>query len=628
MHNSVFLSFFAGLYLRLKSYFQYSVLKKIQDLIAGKLKKSSERSFFVSFFTKAPNCMSVLDQSLLYQIWRRVLDFFARAVSRLSGVLKNSRIIAAVLWFYQNLFFISIRVLGVMMVAAVLVYTAVSAISGALTAKMLVILAVAGVLGLLCVAVNLSLYAIFKNSWLVKKVLLFFDVVPDETKNTSICPGRGGMVFSVLLGVLLGVLAWVVSPVFALAALCGGFGILLILTQYTYGVYLAAVLFPFLPTMALVGIIMTALLGMGLRAVFDKRFCYIRTNLDFLLILFAGILVISALSSFALENSILVVLVYLAFIASYFLIVNTVTTKKQFYVLLSLLAVGALLVALYGIYQYVFGFSGGDVWIDNDMFSDIETRVVSTFENPNVLGEYLLLIIPVTVALVWSAPKNYNRFYHLLITGALMLCMIFTFSRGNWIGLMVAFFLFFAFYDRKFIWFGILLLLLSPLFLPDSIINRFMSVGDMKDTSTSYRVNIWFGTLAMLKDYWFCGIGPGTEAFNIVYPYYAYSGVVAPHSHNLFLQILVEDGIMGFLVFLSILIVYFKSVISCVVKAKRGVLKATLIGLGAGMAGFLVQGLFDNVWYNYRIVLFFFLALGIAMCGIRCLEGEEEPRIG
>lgn len=45
------------------------------------------------------------------------------------------------------------------------------------------------------------------------------------------------------------------------------------------------------------------------------------------------------------------------------------------------------------------------------------------------------------------------------------------------------------------------------------------------------------GTLAMLKDYWMCGIGPGDAAFNLVYPKYSYSGIVAPHAHNLFLQI-------------------------------------------------------------------------------------------
>ena len=77
------------------------------------------------------------------------------------------------------------------------------------------------------------------------------------------------------------------------------------------------------------------------------------------------------------------------------------------------------------------------------------------------------------------------------------------------------------------------------------MINRFASIGNLGDSSTSYRVYIWMGTLAMLKDYWMCGIGPGDAAFNLVYPKYSYSGIVAPHAHNLFLQIVCDAGVVA-----------------------------------------------------------------------------------
>lgn len=70
--------------------------------------------------------------------------------------------------------------------------------------------------------------------------------------------------------------------------------------------------------------------------------------------------------------------------------------------------------------------------------------------------------------------------------------------------------------------------------LPDTVISRFTSIGNLEDTSTSYRVSIWMGTIAMLKDYWLCGIGPGTGAFNLVYPAYSYNAANAQHAHNLF----------------------------------------------------------------------------------------------
>ena len=45
--------------------------------------------------------------------------------------------------------------------------------------------------------------------------------------------------------------------------------------------------------------------------------------------------------------------------------------------------------------------------------------------------------------------------------------------------------------------------------------------------------------------------------------------------------------------------------------------------LAAGMAGYLVQGLTDNVWYNYRIVAYFWMI--IAISGI-ILNLREEAK--
>ena len=153
-----------------------------------------------------------------------------------------------------------------------------------------------------------------------------------------------------------------------------------------------------------------------------------------------------------------------------------------------------------------------------------------------------------------------------------------------------------------------------------------MSVGDTTDTSTSYRVYIWMGTISMLRDYWLCGVGLGSEAFNAIYPYYSYSGIVAPHSHNLYLQIITENGFLGIVAFVAIIFTYYRMSISAIVKLRRNkhekMLTATVTGLAAGMFGYLVQGMFDNVWYNYRIVFMFYIILALTACAARC--GKEK----
>ena len=75
---------------------------------------------------------------------------------------------------------------------------------------------------------------------------------------------------------------------------------------------------------------------------------------------------------------------------------------KQLKTILYVLITVATLTAVYGIYQYAFGDIYSQAWLDGEMFEDIKMRVYSTLENPNVYGEYLLLIIPIIAALFWT----------------------------------------------------------------------------------------------------------------------------------------------------------------------------------------------------------------------------------
>ena len=44
---------------------------------------------------------------------------------------------------------------------------------------------------------------------------------------------------------------------------------------------------------------------------------------------------------------------------------------------------------------------------------------------------------------------------------------------------------------------------------------------------------------------------------------------------------------------------------------KENNMKIIASGLVAAMSGFLLQGMFDNVWYNYRVFLLFWIYIAI-----------------
>jgi len=206
--------------------------------------------------------------------------------------------------------------------------------------------------------------------------------------------------------------------------------------------------------------------------------------------------------------------------------------------------------------------------------------------------------------------------------------MVLTFARGGWLGLIVAAAVFFVMLDRRFIIVGVIGLVFLYFALPDVVLNRFLSIGNIRDTSTAYRVSIWLGTIAMLRDFWFTGIGPGTAAFNRIYPLYSFNAAVAQHSHNLYLQIICDAGISGIVVFLMILFTYFRRVCTAVSQVRTKGSRMLQIAAVSSVAGFLVQGATDHSFYNYRVTLVFWAVLGIGLLAARRDELKGDAPVG
>ena len=382
---------------------------------------------------------------------------------------------------------------------------------------------------------------------------------------------------------------------------------------------LTVFLTPFLPTMVCIAMVIFTGLSLFLKLMLNPglKLKYFKANMWVLL--FILVIAVSAVTSISLEESYKIALVMCAFAMSYFVIINTVETKKQLKFLLYLFVIAAALSAVFGIYQYIYGDVYSQAWLDSEMFEDIKMRVYSTFENPNVYGEYLILVIPIAVGLMWTEKGFWKKLFLLGIVGITTLAMVLTFSRGCWLGILFALALLAIMIDRRFILLGIVALLAMPFVLPLTIINRFMSIGDMSDSSTSYRVYIWMGTLAMLKDYWFCGVGLGETSYNTIYPLYSYNNIEAPHSHNLYLQFVSQFGIIGLITFLGMVYNFYKDTTIKMLK-KKDIL---LAGIVAGMTGFFLEGMFDYTWYNYRVILIFWMVIAFGIVATKLEEKEE-----
>lgn len=617
--NSVIISALSGFGRKFAQCLKNSAVYRVIDKIYSAFSESWKNSAIIS---KIKNSGSETDENKSFI--RKLVRFpftllekiSEKSADYLSTAFENSAIFRGMFSFLNNSLSLNTKFYAAMLVSAV-IFRQLAAFSVSYP------LAFAAIFGILLFFTNYNVTEFFKESKFVKFLLSLvgFSDVSFEFYDRESVGKLSTLVLAFLVGAVSGFLS-TKSLIFALLPFAAIVGVTLILKYPICGVFFAAFAAPIVPTMVLAALVIYTAVCFMFEALRNKDFKWRIDSAGTGLGLFLILMLVSSVFSFNTQKSLLTWGLYLIFVGYYFIIVNAVKTKKQLYGIFKVFVIAGLFVSIYGILQYIFGWNTTNAWIDETMFEDATMRAYSTMENPNVLGEFLLFVIPISVFLILNKNAKWLEKLFWLVTAAVCTtCMIFTQSRGCWIGLIVAFAIFITFYNGR-LWSLLPILLLAlPFILPQTMINRFLSVGNMADSSTSYRVNIWRGTIAMLHDFWVGGIGMGEGAFNRVYPFYAYDAARALHSHNLYLQLITDGGICAFLVFMATVIIYLKKMaVQISIKGNRsndGIFLLLCIG---AVCGFMIQGMFDYTFYNYRMMAMFFMIMAFSVS----LENARE----
>ncbi len=610
--NSVILSSLASFFGTLGAWFKnsglYALLMKIYNGVSNSWKNSAIMTWIRSAKNDGASAKTVSAKvlfspfALLDALRGKAGEFFEKNISQ-------SFICVWAKTYMQNFMAVNTRFFGIMLIAMAFSYCAASR-------HMSKIALIAGAVGAVLCIVNYNLMSFLSPSKFVGivKSMAGFKNLDFEFFDEEKTRGTLRLVLALAAGLVTGA-AMSFSMLYGAAVPFAVFGLVLVMYAPVTGVYAAVFAAPFVPTMMLAGLCLWTTLSLAIKSVSKSDFKWRFDGVGMCLILFLLVLLMSSLMSFARVDSLKVWAMYFVFVIFYFTVINSVETKEQLYGVYKLLAISGALVALYGIMQYVFGWTTSNAWIDEEMFEDSAMRVYSTLGNPNVLGEYLLLVLPVAaVFMLRDRWKELSKWTYGAMFLVLALCLVLTQSRGCWIGFMVSVAIFVTFYEGK--WWGLIpiVICILPFVVPQTVVDRIMSVGNMEDTSTSYRVYIWLGTLGMMRHYWFGGIGMGEAAFAHVYPFFSYNAILAPHSHNTFLQLLVEAGIGGLGIFVVTQGVFLKKM-SLVYRSgdKKSTDSMLALAAASGVVGFLVQSMFDYTFYNYRVMAMFFMIMGLGM---------------
>jgi O-antigen ligase len=293
-----------------------------------------------------------------------------------------------------------------------------------------------------------------------------------------------------------------------------------------------------------------------------------------------------------------------------FLVVEDVmNTPKRVRNAVSALLISGALIGLDAVFQKSAGF---DLLRHREL---IVGRVTATFKVTNVLAAYLIPVILLAIAPLFSGRikrryKNLFFFLSLLLT----LVLISTFSRAGWLGFIAALaLLLFLSRNLKRASVPLFLFLLVLLAVP-SLRDRVTAHGDAQ------RIRLFSATAEMIKENPLLGKGVGTymDHFSRKYP-----DKNPAYAHNSYMQVWAETGIFSFLSFIAFLAIL-------VLKSARAVLRNQdfiFLGLVCGIFGFLIHSFFDNHFYSLQLSFLFWVLAGLCNSQYTFLTYGEQKEV-
>ena len=287
-------------------------------------------------------------------------------------------------------------------------------------------------------------------------------------------------------------------------------------------------------------------------------------------------------------------------------------------------SVGLAVCSAYAVVQRIVGVEVDKILTDVTVNAGMPGRVYSFFENPNSFANILVLFAPLMFCMALYAPGGLKKLWYLGVFSLCGLALIMTYSRGGWLSLAFGL--------------GMVLLALGPRwvplcvvvgiccipFLPDSILNRLLTMFNSGDSSIYTRGYIYTAMGRLIKLYPLFGVGLGATALkhaieaNCVYE----AEAMFVHGHNIYLQIWGEMGIFGIAAFVGAMAFAIRSGLQ-MVKIDDPILKGVGVGTACSLCGSLFFGITDYAWSYPRVMVMFWFVFAFIPACVRLKNTKE-----
>jgi len=230
-------------------------------------------------------------------------------------------------------------------------------------------------------------------------------------------------------------------------------------------------------------------------------------------------------------------------ISMYLLLYNSIKTRGDANKLLYAIVIASIIPMIYGYYQFI-----------EHVASAHETRIESLFGMYNAYGEFLSVTFCATLMLLLQPQKQSHRTFLICIIASLLLSMILSKNRGQWIALLIGLSFSYLFYMGKIkIKWVIISGALIAIIFSGVIINRFAELNEKKQWGGSKntfesRLSNWKDCLQLVPRHPIVGYGIGTAK---LLKMNRGSGSVP---HNDYVRLALETGVPSLLCYVAFLL--------------------------------------------------------------------------
>ncbi|HEC84644.1 MAG TPA: O-antigen ligase domain-containing protein [Thioploca sp.] len=423
------------------------------------------------------------------------------------------------------------------------------------------------------------------------------------------------MLMAVFAGAMSALLPWFVAVgLFAFAMVT-----LFIIRQPFIGILLIAFFLPFerlgayefgntTIRVAQILLLITGLVWF-LRLVWKRSYSFVRNPPLIPLSLFLVVVLASLTNALNIGRSV-TVLIYVIFTASLaFVIPNLVVTKKQLQKVVIVLLVSFVLVSGFGLFQFLGDMTGlpQEVTGLRELYTkDILgfTRIQSTAYEPLYFANYLLIPIAILFALFLAGNNVIRSGWTIALFSLGVVNLVLTVSRGGYLALAVTLLLIGVIYFKKlFIVRNIVIIVIGTVVLFWVVLQTLGTGGELftLDKFQEHVTNAFYGAsyderietfdqaFIAWREYPIIGVGIGGFG-----PYVARHPYYIPHDgwrivNNEFIEILAENGIIGLLLFMSVLFVLIVRSIKAIMVARDNYLRAIMVALLGVCLGIIIQ---------------------------------------